>query len=250
MVGGLPTVRLTRAQFAEQLAADWRAQQAAGRQLPPKVAFSSNGQALALTATSAAYKAAMAAANYIHADGMWVVLASRWLTRTPLPERIATTDFFHDAARIAMRDGLKFFLLGGTETENRAAFEAVQKQYPTLQIVGCQHGYWPQEAEPALLATIRQSGADVLWVNLGKPRQEEFCLKYRDQLSGITWLKTCGGLYKFLGGLEKRAPLWMQNLGLEWLHRLVYNPKRLFWRYFTTNIVAVWLLLTRTRNQA
>jgi len=247
-IAGMPVVRVTRAELAQQMVRDWQAQQQSGRTLLPKVALSINGQGAAYYNTDALTRQAMDAAEYIHADGQGVVLASRWLTSAPIPERCATTDFFHDAARAAEQEGLSFYFLGGAEAENAAAVAEAQRLYPRLKIAGRRNGYWKPEEEAAVVATIQATQPDVVWINLGKPKQEEFCLKYRDALQGVTWFKTCGGLYKFLGGIDKRAPLWMQKIGFEWFYRMMCEPRRLFWRYLVTNNQAIWYTLTKSKN--
>src|SRR5205823_5342364 len=118
------------------------------------------------------FAAAMASADMIHADGMPIVFASRLFTRTPLPERIATTDFFHDAADAATRYGLSFYMMGGTEAQNVAACAAIAELYPKLKIAGRRNGYFQPEDEPQICREVVASGADVLWVALGKPKQE------------------------------------------------------------------------------
>jgi len=85
----------------------------------------------------------------------------------------------------------------------------------------------------------------VLWVGLGVPLEYEFCERNRDRLKA-GWIVTCGGCFNFATGAYRRAPEWMQRTGLEWLHRLWREPKRLFWRYAVTNPLAIFLLLTRT----
>jgi N-acetylglucosaminyldiphosphoundecaprenol N-acetyl-beta-D-mannosaminyltransferase len=247
-VAGLPVVRLTRTGFAEQMVRDWQAQQAAGRSLLPKTAFSVNGQGIALYYTDSANRAAMDAADYIHADGMPVVFASKLLTRTPLPERVATTDFFHDAAKAAVKAGMKFYFFGGPEDHNKRMADAAKALYPDLIICGRHHDRYKPEEEAAIVQDILATGTDVLWLSLGKPKQEEFCQRYREQLRGVTWFKTCGGLFKFVIGHDTRAPEWMQKLGLEWLYRMLREPRRLGWRYITTNMLALWYLITKTRG--
>src|SRR5690606_21532896 len=100
-----------------------------------------------------------------------------------------------------------------------------------------------------ICAEIRTAKPDVLWVALGKPRQEFWCRENREQLRGIGWIKTCGGLYAFLAGDVPRAPLWMQKAGLEWLFRTFDDPGRLIWRYFATNPYAFFRLLTKTERR-
>jgi len=79
------------------------------------------------------------------------------------------------------------------------------------------------------------------------PLEYEFAVRNRNRL-GAGWLVTCGGCFNFLSGDHRRAPRWMQRVGLEWLHRLCQEPKRLFWRYAVTNPLAAFLLLTRTNS--
>ncbi|ODT72390.1 MAG: glycosyl transferase [Pelagibacterium sp. SCN 63-23] len=213
----------------------------------PKLVFSSNGQGIALAGQNQAFAEVMKQADIVHADGMPVVLASR-VTRAPLPERIATTDFFHDAAEAASQHGLKFFILGAREEQNASVVEAIGRLYPRVEIVGRHHGYFGEDQDDAVCAQIRASGADVLWVALGKPRQEFWCVRNRKKLNGIGWVKTCGGLYAFLTGEAPRAPDWMQRLSLEWLYRTMDDPKRLIWRYLTTNPYSFYRLLRYTER--
>lgn len=241
-IGGWPLVRLNRKKFANLIAADYLANCESAFKQPPKLVFDTNGQGLSMAQTDKKYQASMQKADYIHADGQPLVFASRYLSSAPLPERIATTDFFHDAASLAQEKGLKFFLLGASEEVNRQAFETVQKLYPNLQLVGRRNGYFNEADEEAVCRQIVASGADVLWVGMGKPREQLFCIRNRERLRGVTWLKTCGGLFDFLAGRNKRAPQWMQNIGLEWVHRLLRDPRRFFWRYLTTNFHALYLL--------
>nr|WP_255714124.1 WecB/TagA/CpsF family glycosyltransferase [Pelagibacterium xiamenense] len=222
------------------------AREAGGAWLP-KAVFSSNGQGIALAGRDADFARAMAQADAIHADGMSVVKASA-RTRAPLPERIATSDFFHDAAVAASAHGLRFFMLGASERQNAAAVEAARRMYPDLQIVGRHHGYFGEGDDAAICEMVRASGADVLWVALGKPRQEFWSIANRERLAGVGWIKTCGGLYAFLAGDAPRAPQWMQDIGLEWLHRVLDDPKRLAWRYLTTNPYSLYRLMRHTER--
>ncbi|MEW9854608.1 WecB/TagA/CpsF family glycosyltransferase [Novosphingobium sp. M1R2S20] len=199
-----------------------------------------------LAARDRGFNEAMLEASWIHADGQSIVLASR-LTKAPLTERIATTDFFHDAARAAVRHGLSFYVLGGSETQNKRAVDQMLVLYPDLRIVGRRNGYFKREEEEEICREIRDSGADVLWVRLGKPLQEEWCVRNRDRLHGIGWIKTCGGLYAFLAGDSPRAPQWMQDMCLEWLFGALKDPMRLGWRYLTTNPYSFYRLIRYTK---
>ena len=245
LVGGIRTACLSRQQLTHLMIGDCIAARGGNRR--PKLVFASNGHAIALAATSAQFRQYFAAANLIHADGQPVVLASKLLTSHPIPERSATTDFIHDAAAAASKSGLSFFLLGATERVNARCARALQYLYPGLQMAGRRHGYFTPENEDALCEEINASGADVLWVGLGVPLEYEFCIRNRHRLN-VGWIVTCGGCFNFVTGDYTRAPDWMQRHGLEWLYRLVREPRRLFWRYAVTNPLAIFALLTRTAS--
>lgn len=247
LVGGFTTISCTRTELAELLLEDCLEARDQGDSWLPKLVFSSNGQGVALAGRSPKFMSVMTEADIVHADGMPVVLASK-MTGAPLPERIPTTDFFHDAARVAELNGLRFFMLGAKEEQNAAAVAEIQKRYPDLNIVGRQHGYFGEGEDESVCEAIRESKADVVWIALGKPRQEEWCLRNRERLRGVGWLKTCGGLYAFLAGDVPRAPKWMQKAGLEWLFRLLDDPKRLAWRYLSTNPYAFYRLIRYVRK--
>jgi N-acetylglucosaminyldiphosphoundecaprenol N-acetyl-beta-D-mannosaminyltransferase len=233
-VGGFRTIRATREKLAALMVRDCIANRTARTALP-KLVFSSNGQGISLAGTDLAFASAMSQADIIHADGMSVVMASRLLTNRPLPERIATTDFISNAAPAAVEAGLSFFLLGSSESQNKAAHDALRSRYPGLRIAGRHHGYFDEHADERLCAEIVASGTDVLWVALGKPRQEFWCVQNRHRLTGVSWIKTCGGLFSYLSDEVSRAPVWMQDYGLEWLYRTAQEPTRLAWRYLLTN---------------
>jgi exopolysaccharide biosynthesis WecB/TagA/CpsF family protein len=162
-----------------------------------------------------------------------------------VPERSATTDFIHDAAKIGASHGLRFFLLGATEEANAQTARILSETYPGLQIVGRLHGYFSEYEEDDIVDEINLTQPDVIWVGLSVPREYEFAVRNKHRLKA-GWLVTCGGCYNFITGAYKRAPAWMQAAGLEWLYRLAREPKRLFWRYAVTNPIAIFLLLTST----
>ena len=242
-VGGLRTACLTRDQLATLMRIDCRAARATGE--APKLVFAANGHAIAMSAVSSKFRALFDAADIIHADGQPVVLASRYLARIAIPERSATTDFIHDAAATARSHGLRIFLLGATEDVNARCAEILTTTYPGLQIVGRRNGYFGRADEAAVCEEINRSGADILFVGLGVPLEYEFCVRNKTRLRA-GWVVTCGGCFNFVAGDYRRAPGWMQDYSLEWLYRLVREPRRLFWRYAVTNPLALILLLTRT----
>jgi exopolysaccharide biosynthesis WecB/TagA/CpsF family protein len=114
--------------------------------------------------------------------------------------------------------------------------------------VGRRHGYFSRDEEEEICDEINLTQPDVIWVGLSVPREYEFSVRNKARLRA-GWLVTCGGCYSFITGAHRRAPHWMQAAGLEWLFRLIQEPRRLFWRYAVTNPLAVFLLLTRTSSQ-
>jgi N-acetylglucosaminyldiphosphoundecaprenol N-acetyl-beta-D-mannosaminyltransferase len=246
MIGGLPIAVIDRAQSA-QLMIDLAMSRRSARQ-PALVFTSANGQVLSLCANDPATRALFERADVVHADGMPLVFASRWLAREPLPERVATTDLFHDVARRAERLGTTFYLLGATDAVIEQSVARARALYPQLRIVGYRGGYFGVDEEPEVIAAINAARPDILWVGMGVPREQVFAMRNRSRLSGVGIIKTSGGLFDFLSGKNRRAPDWMQALGLEWAFRTLLEPQRLAVRYLLTNPHAVFLLLTRTRQ--
>jgi exopolysaccharide biosynthesis WecB/TagA/CpsF family protein len=213
----------------------------------PLYLTSANGEVLARCSTEPMTDRLFRAADLINADGQPLVTASKF-KKTRLPERVATTDLFHAVARKAQAAGLTFYMFGADESENAAAVARVRRKYPGLKIVGRCHGYLRGEALRAKVAEINTLAPDYLWVALGVPYEQAFVEEFTPALCNVGVIKTSGGLFNFLSGSRTRAPVWMQHAGLEWVWRIWLEPRRLFWRYLTTNPRAIYLLLNRSRS--
>ena len=213
----------------------------------PLYLTSANGEVLARCSTEPMTDRLFRSADLINADGQPLVTASRLKSSTPLPERVATTDLFHVVARKAQAAGLTFYMFGADEAENAIAVANVRKRYPDLKIVGQSHGYLRGDALQAKVDEINALAPDYLWVALGVPNEQAFVEEYTSRLSNVGVIKTSGGLFNFLSGSRARAPKWMQMIGLEWAWRIWLEPRRLFWRYVTTNPRALYLLFNRSR---
>jgi N-acetylglucosaminyldiphosphoundecaprenol N-acetyl-beta-D-mannosaminyltransferase len=214
----------------------------------PLYLTSANGEVLARCSTEPRTDRLFRAADLINADGQPLVTVSRFKSPTPLPERVATTDLFHVVARKAQAFGLTFYMFGADEAENTAAVASVRKLYPDLKIVGHSHGYFRGEALRAKVDEINALAPDYLWISLGVPHEQAFVDEFTPHLFNVGVIKTSGGLFNFLSGSRVRAPRWMQQAGLEWAWRIWLEPRRLFWRYLTTNPRALYLLLNRSRS--
>jgi exopolysaccharide biosynthesis WecB/TagA/CpsF family protein len=208
---------------------------------------SANGEVLARCSTEPVTDRLFRAADLISADGQPLVTVSRLKSNTPLPERVATTDLFHVVARKAEAAGLTFYMFGADDVEYAAAVAKVREMYPQLNIVGQHHGYLRGEELRAKVDEINALAPDYLWVALGVPYEQAFVEEFTPRLCNVGVIKTSGGLFNFLSGSRARAPQWMQKAGLEWAWRIWLEPRRLFWRYLTTNPRALYLLFTRKR---
>lgn len=177
-------------------------------------------------------------ADLILTDGQIVVKLSKSLG-TPIKERIAMTDFVWDVMDLADEKRYKVFLFGGKEKVLKKATAKIREKYPKLKIVG---SYSPpfgfennQEQLDEANERIKRSGANILIVFLGCPKQEKFIANNKDKYQ-VPISITMGGCVDFIAGEVKRAPLWMQNVGLEWFYRFLQEPKRMFRRYFIDDI--------------
>lgn len=221
IMGGVPVATASRQELTEALLHD-----AAVRRRSParaRLVFDTNGHAISSFHTDPEYRKAMKTADIIHADGGFIVTASRFLARRRVPERSATTDMIHDLAHVAQAAGLRFYLLGGSEQVNKRCAEILSETYPNL-IAGRKNGFFGDHEERAIIQDINASGADIVWVGLGKPKEQIFSVKNRDRLN-VTWIVTCGGCFNYITGEYKRAPRWMQRANVEWLHRMLTRPK-------------------------
>src|ERR1700710_2544803 len=216
----------------------------------PLYLTSANGEVLARCSTEPMTERLFRAADLINADGQPLVTVSRLKSSTSLPERVATNDPFHVVARKASAVGLTFYMFGADKDENAAAVANVRKMYPDLQIVGHSHGYLRGDALRAKVDEINALAPDYLWVALGVPYEQAFVEEFTPRLSNVGVIKTSGGLFNFLSGSRVRAPRWMQSVGLEWAWRIWLEPRRLFWRYLTTNPRALFLLFNKSRSSS
>jgi N-acetylglucosaminyldiphosphoundecaprenol N-acetyl-beta-D-mannosaminyltransferase len=167
------------------------------------------------------------------ADGMPLVWASR-LRGTPLPERVAGSSLVAPLCRRAAREGRSVYLLGGEAEANRVAAEKLREADPSLRIVGASSPWVSAHPTEGELDEIAQSllaaRPDIVLVAFGSPKQERVIAKLRASLPNAWWIGV-GISLSFLAGHVKRAPVLVQRLGLEWVHRLVQEPRRLFRRY-------------------
>ena len=155
-------------------------------------------------------------------DGAGVVLASK-LLRTPVKQKVAGVDFAAGLLGILERNGQSLYLLGGKTGIGELAAQKMLEAHPQLRIAGIADGYFQDEAP--VIAKINASGADALFVCLGAPKQERFMVQHRQELH-VHLMAGLGGSLDAFAGTVQRAPAWMIRLNLEWLYRLIREPKR------------------------
>lgn len=184
--------------------------------------------------------AAVASADRVCVDGMGIVWGLR-LLGTPVPERVTGIDLMQAVLKRCAEEGFRPFLLGATPDVLSDAIAKLQARWPTLMLAGQHHGYFSDSEVPDLLGTIRASKADCLIVAMGSPRQELF-LEHHHLATGVPFAMMVGGSLDVISGRFRRAPLWMQRAGLEWLARLLQDPLRLGRRYLVSNSLFLILL--------
>jgi len=178
--------------------------------------------------------------DIINIDGQGVVLGARLLGHK-IPERVAGVDLFHELLDLSASAKFPVFLLGATDEVVSKTRAVIEEQYPSLIVAGAQHGYfWDHEEK--VVQEISRSGARLLFVAITSPKKENFINKWQDQL-GVDFVMGVGGTFDVVAGKVSRAPKWMQAYGLEWLYRVLQEPRRMWKRYLVTNSRFAALLL-------
>lgn len=163
-------------------------------------------------------------ADLVLPDGAGTVWGGRHLGYT-VPERVAGYDLFHRLLASAAQNGQSVYFFGGKPGVAETAAQKAQELYPGLKIAGCHHGYFKEKDNPYIIDAVNHSGAAILFAALGAPKQEYWLHQHRKQLQPVI-LMGIGGSFDVISGNVKRAPLWMQKAGLEWLYRLIKEPFR------------------------
>jgi len=186
---------------------------------------------------------AIARCDLISADGQPIVWASRLFGRA-LPERVAGIDLMERLLAESERAGWPVFFLGATADVLEAFQASVRGRFPGIVVAGGHHGYFQDDA--AVADTIRRYGAKLLFVAMPSPRKEFFIAEQGDRL-GPLFTMGVGGSFDVWAGRTRRAPLWMQRAGLEWFHRFLQEPRRMWRRYLVGNLRFALILMREAR---
>lgn len=187
--------------------------------------------------------------DLINADGQAVVWASKILGK-PLKERVAGTDLMISLVEMAHREKYKIFFFGAEEAVVKKVVEKYSKQYSPDIIAGYRNGYFKKEEEQDIAKEIANSGANILFIAISSPTKENFVHKNKELLSNVNFIMGVGGGFDIVSGKIKRAPLWMQNSGMEWFYRFMQEPRRMWKRYLVGNTKFILLVLKEKMAKA
>lgn len=201
-------------------------------QVPKLFAFV-NPDCLNISFKNSAYKDVLAKSNTVFADGIGIRIGCR-LLGIELRDNVNGTDLFPKICKRATEEGQSIYLLGGQEGVADLVATNMCNRYPKLKIAGTQHGYFDETEEPSIISKIRESGADILLVAFGAPKQELWIHSHSKEL-GIPVQIGVGGLFDFYSDRISRAPRWLRDIGLEWVWRLIQEPARMWRRYIIGN---------------
>jgi exopolysaccharide biosynthesis WecB/TagA/CpsF family protein len=198
-----------------------------------KIVLYVNANSINLAVKDANFRKMLNSADILHADGWGVILASH-MVKGQLKERIVITDFFVDFCEELSKEKMSLYLLGGQPGIAEQAKLRLQQGNPALNIVGQSHGYFKPEDNEKVIAEINNCRPDILIVGMGTPKQEKWIYDNRNRLNvPLCW--AVGGLFDFISGNLKRAPKLLCDWHLEWLFRLLQEPKRLWKRYLISS---------------
>lgn len=178
-------------------------------------------------------------ADLIVADGLPIVWLS-WLLGAPLPERVPGVDIMLRFLNEANKKHYRVYFLGARPSVLQKLIETVKKDYQGVYIVGQRDGYFGNDQEQCIAEDVRKSHADILFVGISSPKKENFLRKWH-QYVNVPVCHGVGGSFDVLVGVTRRAPIWMQKAGLEWLFRLIQEPRRMWKRYLVTNTIFILL---------
>jgi len=173
-------------------------------------------------------------ADIINADGQAVVWASK-IFGQPLKERVAGIDLMQNLVEMAHRKAYKIYFFGAKEETLKKMIGIISEKYSADVIAGWRNGYFKKEEEQQIAQDIADSGANILFVAISSPVKENFLYQNREVLRKVNFIMGVGGSFDVVAGYVKRAPVWMQKTGLEWLYRVYQEPRRMFKRYLVGN---------------
>lgn len=191
---------------------------------------------------------AIVKSDLVNIDGISVVWALRFLGYD-IPERVACPDLATEILALAEKENYRVFLFGAQETSLLLCMKNLQTSFPKLILAGFRNGYYQEEEELSIKNIINDSKPDILFLGMPSPQKELFVDKYKSVLTA-KYIFGIGGFFDILSGYKKRAPRWIQKIGMEWFYRFIQEPKRMWRRYLIGNTEFIWLVIKEKLNQS
>lgn len=205
----------------------------------PHTVITANSAILCMMRRDPELKQACLAGDLIVPDGMSVIWASR-LAKLAFPERVTGVDLMANLLAAGSEHGLSAYFLGAKPSVVERLAGLCAHRYPGLKVSGYRDGYFGKDDHAAIADEIRRREPHFLFVGMPSPFKETFCERYRSRMN-VPVTMGVGGSFDVLAGHVKRAPLWMQSMGMEWSWRLLMEPRKMWKRYLTTNSEFLWL---------
>ena len=178
----------------------------------------------------------------INADGMSIVWAARFLGHQ-IKERVAGIDLMDNLVKLAHEKNYNCFFLGARQVVVKKVVDHYSNKYSNQVIAGYRNGYFDIEEEKIIIDQIIKSRPNFLFVAMTSPKKEMFLNKYKAKLKSVNLIMGVGGSFDVISGEVKRAPLFMQKIGLEWLYRFAQEPARMWRRYLIGNLEFIIIIL-------
>lgn len=225
-INGVQVACLTQADLLDRVL-EW----ASGGQ--PRSVFYVNAHCINHAQDDPVYRDILACADLVYADGVSIVWAGRMLGGCRLVKMTGAA-WIDGYCSLAEQSALRTFILAGEPGVAQTAAARLIERYPGMQIVGVADGFIQERDENQVLSEVNSSGAEVLMVGMGVPRQELWIARHRERIHArVCW--GVGALFDYVAGVERRAPGWMDSAGLEWLWRLMVDPAKKWKRYLLGN---------------
>ncbi|MFW5700083.1 MAG: WecB/TagA/CpsF family glycosyltransferase [Cyclobacteriaceae bacterium] len=208
----------------------------------PHTIFFLNAHCFNISQQNSEYRHAINKSDLLLNDGIGIRLAS-FLANIKIGENLNGTDLIPEILALASIEKKKIYFLGGIEgVAEKAAFR-IKRLIPGIQITGYRSGYFKDQEQENLIEEINNSGAEILILGMGVPKQELWAFRNTSLLTNIKIIIAGGAILDFISGHVRRAPLWIRKIHMEWLYRLAKEPKRMWKRYIIGNFIFFFNLL-------
>lgn len=230
---GCPVDCLTSGELLAELTESIRDRQ------PTKVIQFVNANKVAMVQSEPSMGEILERADYVLADGQPMLPLAAMLG-IKIPERIDGIGLMHKLLKLADREGFSVYLLGAKQEIVEECVRRIGLDFPGARIAGYRNGYFKEPEIPSIAKAVSKTAPDFLFLGIGSPMKERLADEWKEEL-GARVIQGVGGSFDVMAGIVKRAPKWMQDCYIEWLYRVIQEPRRMFWRYVMTNGSCLWV---------